>query len=97
MRPDRVSSSGCHFLIGYVISVRDTEEVSETSYLQCLFFQRLLLWSTFHMERISLILELMAMFLSFQTSFGTAAVVLAILDSRLLQADYTHSEPDCGM
>ena len=31
-------------------------------------------------ERISLILDLMAMFLSFQKSSGTAAVVLAILD-----------------
>ena len=56
------------------------------------FFQCLLLWSTFHMhtknmdmarERISLILELMAMFLSFQMTFSlvNAAVVWAILDS----------------
>ena len=33
--PDSVSSSG--FLIGYVISVRDTEEFAITSYLQCLY------------------------------------------------------------
>ena len=29
--------SGFHFLIGYVISVRDTEEFAETSHLQCLY------------------------------------------------------------
>ena len=56
------------------------------------FFQCLLLWSTFHMhtknmdmarERISLTLELMSMFLSFQMTFSlvTAAVVWVILDS----------------
>ena len=36
MWPDGVSSSGFHFLIGYVISVRDTEEFAETSHLHCL-------------------------------------------------------------
>ena len=34
---DGVSNSGCHFLIGYVISVRDNEEFAETSHLQCLY------------------------------------------------------------
>ena len=37
LRPDGVSNSGFHFLIGYVISVRDTEEFAETSHLQCLY------------------------------------------------------------
>ena len=36
IRPDGVSNSRFHFLIGYVISVRDTEEFAETSHLQCL-------------------------------------------------------------
>ena len=55
------------------------------------FFQCLLLRTTFHMhknmdmarERISLVLELMAMFLSFQMTFSlvTAAMVWVILDS----------------
>ena len=35
--PDGVSNSGFHFLIDYVISVRDTEEFAETSHLQCLY------------------------------------------------------------
>ena len=58
------------------------------------FFQCPLLWSTFHMqtknmdmarERISLILELMVMFLSLEMTFSlvTAAVVWAILESTL--------------
>ena len=34
MWPDGISNSGFHFLIGYVISVRDTEEFVETSHLQ---------------------------------------------------------------
>ena len=29
MRPDGASNSGFHFLIGYVISVRDTSELAE--------------------------------------------------------------------
>ena len=37
IRPDGVSNSGFHFLIGYVISVRDNEEFAETSHLQCLY------------------------------------------------------------
>ena len=37
MRPDGVSNSGFHFLIDYVISVRDTEEFAETSHPQCLY------------------------------------------------------------
>ena len=37
MRPDGVSNSGFHFLIGYIISVRDTEKFAETSDLQCLY------------------------------------------------------------
>ena len=37
IRPDGFSSSGFHFLIGYGISVRDTEEFAETSHLQCLY------------------------------------------------------------
>ena len=36
-RSSYASSSGFHFLIGYVISVRDTEEFSKTSHLQCLY------------------------------------------------------------
>ena len=45
MRPDSVSISGFHFLICYVISVRDTEKFAEASHLQCVypFFQCLLL------------------------------------------------------
>ena len=35
--PDGISNSRFHFLIGYVISVRDTEEFAETSHLQCLY------------------------------------------------------------
>ena len=34
---DGVSNSGFPFLIGYVISVRDTEEFAETSHLQSLY------------------------------------------------------------
>ena len=55
------------------------------------FFQCLPLWSTFHIhknmgmarERISLILELVTMFLSFQMTFSlvTAAVVWATLEN----------------
>ena len=37
IRPDGAFSSGFHFLIGYVISVRDSEEFVETSHLQCLY------------------------------------------------------------
>ena len=37
MRPDSVSNSGFHFLIGHVICVRDTEEFAETPHLQCLY------------------------------------------------------------
>ena len=37
IRPDGVSNSGFHFLIGYVISVQDTKEFVETSHLQCLY------------------------------------------------------------
>ena len=37
MRPGGVSDSGFHFLIGYAISVRDTEKFAETSHLQCLY------------------------------------------------------------
>ena len=37
IRPDGVSNSGFHFLIGYVISVWDTEKFAETSHLQCLY------------------------------------------------------------
>ena len=37
MWPDGVSNSGFRFLIGYVISVRDTKEFVETSHLQCLY------------------------------------------------------------
>ena len=37
MRPDGVSNSGFHFLVGSVISVQDTEEFAETSHLQCLY------------------------------------------------------------
>ena len=37
MRPDGVSKSGFHFLIRYVISVRDTEEFAERSNLHCLY------------------------------------------------------------
>ena len=33
MRPDGVSNSGFNFVIGLVISVRDTEEIVETSHL----------------------------------------------------------------
>ena len=83
-----------HFLIGYVISVRDTEEFAETSHLQRLYPSSSMSAVMVHVshayknmdmarERISLILELMAMFLSFQMTFSlvTAAVVWAILDS----------------
>ena len=37
MRPDGVSNSGFHFLVGYIISVRDAQEFAETSHLQCLY------------------------------------------------------------
>ena len=92
IRPDGVSNSGFHFLIGYVISVRDTEEFAETSNLQCLYPSfnvccygpRFTCIQTMDMarERISLILELMAMFFSTQMTFSlvTAAVVWAILE-----------------
>ena len=90
--------SGFHFLIGYVISVRNTQEFAETSHLQCLYpsFNVCCYGPCFTCiqnmdktrerktrERISLILELIAMFLSFQMTFSlvTAAVVWAILES----------------
>ena len=87
MRPNGVSNSGFHFLIGYVISVRDTEEFAETSHLQCLHPSSMsaVMVHDSHAcktmdigrERISLIVELMAMFLSFQMTFSLviAAVV----------------------
>ena len=37
IRPDGVSYSDIHFLIGHVIAVRDTQEFAETSHLQCLY------------------------------------------------------------
>ena len=37
MWPDGVSNSGFHFLIDYVISVRDTEKLAEISHLQYLY------------------------------------------------------------
>ena len=37
IRPDGVSNSGFHFLIGYLISVQDTKEFAETSHLQYLY------------------------------------------------------------
>ena len=37
MWPDGVSNSGFHFLIGYVICVRDTKKLAETSHFQCLY------------------------------------------------------------
>ena len=90
IRPDGVSNSGFHFLIDYVISVRDTEEFAETSDLHCLSMPAVM----FHVshayvnmdmarERISLILELMATFLLFQMTFSlvTVDVVWAILES----------------
>ena len=93
MRPDGVSNSGIHFLIGYVISVRETEQFAETSHLECLYpsFNVCCCVYVSHAyknmdmarERTSLILELRAIFLSFQMIFSLviAAVVWAILDS----------------
>ena len=34
IQSDGVSSSGFHFLIGYVISIRDTKEFAETSHTE---------------------------------------------------------------
>ena len=91
--PDGVSSSRFHFLIGYVISVQDTEEFAEhlISNACILLSMSAVVVPVSHAyknmdmarERISLTLELMAMFLSFQMTFSlvTAAVVWAILDS----------------
>ena len=88
-----VSNSGFPFLIGYVISVRDTEEFAETSHLQCLCPSSMSAamvhvshaYQSMNMarERISLILELIVMFLLFQITFSlvTAAMVCAVLDS----------------
>ena len=74
-----------------VISVPFTEEFAETSHLQCLYpsFTVCCYGPSFtciqkYGQRISLILELMVMFLSFQMTFSlvTAAVVWAILESK---------------
>ena len=74
-----------------MISVRDTKEFVETSHLQCLYPSFNVCIHVLHAyknmdvakERISLTLELMVMFLSFQMTFSlvTAAVVWTILDS----------------
>ena len=92
-KADGVSNSGFHFLVGYVISVRDTQKFEETSHLQCLYLfsvcADIVHFSHAHKnmdiarEHISLILELMAMFLSFQMTFSlvTAVAVWAVLDS----------------
>ena len=37
MRPDDISNFGFHFLVDYVISVRDTKEFAETAHLQGLY------------------------------------------------------------
>ena len=37
MRPNAVSNSGFHFLIGYAIFARDTEEFAESPHLHCLY------------------------------------------------------------
>ena len=82
-----------HFLIGSMISVRDTEEFAETSHLQYLYplSMSAVMVHISHAyknmdkarEHISLIMELMEMWLSFQMTFSlaTASVVWAILDS----------------
>lgn len=36
-RPGGVSNSGLHYLVGYVISIKDTKEFAETSHPQCLY------------------------------------------------------------
>ena len=90
----RSSNSGFHFLVGYVISVRDTEDFAEKNLISNACILLSMSAVTVHVsrayknmdmarERISLILELMAMFLSFQmtSSLVTAAVVWAILES----------------
>ena len=87
MWPDGVSNSGFHFLAGYMISVRDTEEFAETSDLQCLYpsFNVRCYGFVSHKNKnmdtarecISLTLEVMVMFLSFQmTLFGHCSCVL---------------------
>ena len=97
MRPDGVSNSDFHFLIGYVISIRDTEEFAETSHLQCLYPSfNVYCYGPYvshanknnygHGQGTHLILELMEMFLSFQMTFSccfffTATVVWAIPES----------------
>ena len=73
-----------------MISVRDTKEFAKTSHLQCLYPSFNVCIHVLHAyknmdvakERISLTLELMAMFLSFQMTYSlvTAAVVWAIVE-----------------
>ena len=87
MQSDGVSHSGFYYLIGCVISIRDTEEFEETSRIQCLYPVVHVIHAYKNMdmtkERISVILELMAMFLLSQITFSlvTAVVVWAILES----------------
>ena len=90
MRLDGVSSSGFHFLIGYVIGYGSLREHLISSACILLSMSAVMVnvsdaYKNMDMarERISLILELMAMFLSFQLAFSLviATEVWAILDS----------------
>ena len=87
IRPDGVFYSGFHFLVGYVISVRDNKEFVEVPHLQWMYPLSMSsvavhvpnAYTNMEMTRecISRILELMAF------SLVTAAVVWAVLESTL--------------
>ena len=86
MGPNCLPSSVSHFFFGDVVSVCDSEELSEASHLlsvSTVSVQDSQAYRNMDMtrERISLVFELSAIFLSFQMvlSFASAAVVWAIL------------------
>ena len=90
MGPNGLPSSISHLYVGDVVSVGDAEELSEASHLHGLYplcvsvsVQDSQAYRNMDMtrERISLIFELTAIFLSFYMvlSFASAAVVWAIL------------------
>ena len=95
-----VSNSGFHFLIGYVISLGDTKEFAEKSHLQCLYLSFNVCCYGPHFtciknmdmarECISLIMELMVMFLLFQMTFSLVTAAVIWLSWRVRQARIPH-------